>query len=106
MQRAMEESERRRGIQTAYNEAHGITPETIRKNIEDILESVYEGDYVTVEAVAEEGRTYNTAEEIRAQVDLLTKRMAEAARELEFEEAARLRDEIQALKERELEVRA
>jgi len=105
MQRAMEESDRRRRIQRAYNEAHGITPETIQKNIEDILESVYEGDYVTVGAVAEEAPAYGTAEEIRARVGVLTERMMDAAKELEFEEAARLRDEIQVLKARELEVR-
>ncbi|MGM0663396.1 MAG: excinuclease ABC subunit UvrB [Thermodesulfobacteriota bacterium] len=105
MERAMEESDRRRRVQEAYNEANGITPETIHKNIGDILQSVYEADYVTVPAVSEkEAPLYHTAEEIRERVELLTGRMTEAAGRLEFEEAARLRDEIRFLEKQELEI--
>jgi excinuclease ABC subunit B len=103
MQRAMEESERRRRIQMEYNEAHGITPASIQKNISDILGSVYESDYVTVPAAAEEAEAFYTPEVLRERVQVLTERMLEAAERLEFEEAARLRDEIQSLKTQELE---
>jgi excinuclease ABC subunit B len=103
MQRAIGESERRRRLQREYNERNGITPESIRKNITDILESVYESDYVPVPAVAEEAPSYSTPEEIRERIRELTEKMLKAAEELEFEEAARFRDEIQELKEEELE---
>jgi excinuclease ABC subunit B len=103
MQRAMEESERRRRIQMEYNEAHGITPASIQKNISDILGSVYESDYVTVPAAAEEAEAFYTPEVLRERVQVLTERMLEAAERLEFEEAARIRDEIQSLKTQELE---
>jgi len=106
MRRAVEESERRRLVQEAYNEEHGITPETIQKNIADILESVYEADYVPVPSAAEEAEDYLTPDEIRDRVRVLSERMKDAAKDLEFEEAARLRDEIQELKERELELRS
>jgi excinuclease ABC subunit B len=107
MARAMDESARRRLVQMEYNEARGITPESIRKNIGDILQSVYEADYVTVSAVSEEEPpAYRTAQEIRERVELLTARMNEAAARLEFEEAARLRDEIRALEKQELEALA
>ena len=103
MQRAMEESERRRRIQMEYNETYGISPASIQKNISDILGSVYESDYVTVPAAAEEAPAFLTPEVLRERVQVLTDRMLEAAERLEFEEAARLRDEIQSLKTQELE---
>jgi excinuclease ABC subunit B len=106
MQRAMDESERRRSIQHAYNIEHHITPSTIQKNIEDILGSAYEADYVTVPALAEEEAGYLTPDQIQEKIDVLRKKMMVAARELEFEEAARLRDNIKALQEMELDVRA
>jgi excinuclease ABC subunit B len=104
MQRAIEESERRRRIQMEYNELNGITPESIRKNITDILESVYEADYVPVPEVAEDAPAYHTPEEIRDRIEELTDKMLRAAEALEFEDAAHYRDEIQALKDKELEV--
>jgi len=106
MRRAMEESDRRRYIQAAYNEEHHITPETIQKNISDILQSVYEADYVAVPSAAEEAGAYLSPEAIQDRIQALTRRMMDAAADLEFEEAARLRDEIQVLKERELEALA
>jgi len=106
MKRAMEESDRRRSIQAAYNEEHHITPETIQKNISDILQSVYEADYVSVPSAAEEPGAYLSPGEIQDRIQVLTRRRMDAAADLEFEEAARLRDEIQALKERELEALA
>ncbi|MBN1833792.1 MAG: excinuclease ABC subunit UvrB [Deltaproteobacteria bacterium] len=105
MQRAIEESDRRRQIQMEYNEAHGITPTSIQKDIDDILGSVYEADYVTVPAIAEEEAEYLTPERIREMVKDLEKKMKQAARKLEFEGAALLRDKIRALEQKELEIK-
>jgi len=104
MARAVEETNRRRRLQAEYNETHGITPETIRKEIHNILDSVYEGDYVTVATVQEEVVEYKTVEELDQYITGLENQMKEAAAKLEFEEAARLRDEIRDLKEQRLEV--
>ncbi|MFA9434694.1 MAG: excinuclease ABC subunit UvrB [Deltaproteobacteria bacterium] len=104
MARAVEETNRRRRLQAEYNETHGITPETIRKEIHNILDSVYEGDYVTVATVQEEAVEYKTVEELDQYITGLENMMKEAAAKLEFEEAARLRDEIRDLKEQRLEV--
>jgi excinuclease ABC subunit B len=105
MQRAIDECNRRRRVQLEYNLENNITPESIRKNIDNILGSVYEADYVSVPAVAEEAGEYLSPDIIRDMIDDLDKRMKEAAAKLEFEEAARLRDEIKALKQDELDVR-
>ena len=104
MARAVEETNRRRRLQAEYNETHKITPETIRKEIHNILDSVYEGDYVTVATVQEEAVEYKTVEELDQFIKGLENQMKEAAAKLEFEEAARLRDEIRDLKEQRLEV--
>ncbi len=104
MARAVEETNRRRRLQAEYNETHGITPETIRKEIYNILDSVYEGDYVTVAAVQEEAVEYKTVEELDQYIAGLENQMKEAAEKLEFEKAARLRDEIRDLKAERLEV--
>jgi excinuclease ABC subunit B len=103
MARAMEESSRRREIQLEYNRVHEITPESIKKNIEDILGSAYEADYVTLPSIAEEEAPYLDRERIRELIDELTGKMKEAASRLEFEEAADLRDRIRELKKQELE---
>jgi excinuclease ABC subunit B len=104
MRRAMDESDRRRRIQSQYNELNQITPESIHKNIDDILGSAYEADYVTVSKVAEEAPLYLEPELLAATIKELEKKMVAAAKKLEFEEAARLRDRIKALKKRELDL--
>lgn len=104
IERAVEECNRRRKIQLEYNEENNITPESIRKNIDNILGSVYEADYVTVPAVAEESKEYLAPDVIKEMIKDLDKKMKEAAKQLRFEEAARLRDEIKELKQVELDL--
>ncbi len=98
---AIEETERRRAKKQEYNIANGITPESVRKNIGDILEGICEQDYATVETGDEETR-HLIGDNLAAYLKDLEKRMEDAAGELEFEEAARLRDEIHRLQESDL----
>jgi excinuclease ABC subunit B len=101
MQRALQETERRRQIQETFNREMRITPETVRSNIKDILSSIYEADYWTVPAVAEEKVEYGCNEEA---LKKLEEEMKEAARNLEFERAAALRDKMRAIRRRMIEV--
>ncbi|HDZ89657.1 MAG TPA: excinuclease ABC subunit UvrB [Deltaproteobacteria bacterium] len=104
MDRAMRESRRRRLIQLEYNRANNITPVSIQKNIENILQSPYEADYVTVPLIGEEEEPYLTPELLDKTVEDLKAGMIDAASRLEFEEAALFRDRIAALEKRGLEV--
>lgn len=94
---AVEETARRREKQIAWNTEHGITPQSVRKNISDIVSSVFEQDYVTIAPDEDTGVAEFVGQDLGAAIAGLEKRMRSAAAELEFETAARLRDEIQRL---------
>ncbi len=103
MERAIGETNRRREKQMAYNEEHGITPETVKKNVEDILAGLYKGDTdqsrITVKVDAPK-----VGDNLAAHLDALRKDMIKAAENLEFEEAARIRDEVKRLEAVDLAV--
>jgi excinuclease ABC subunit B len=99
MRRAIDETDRRRGIQLEFNREHGITPQTVKKAI---AESWAEADYVDLSTVAEESESYIPLDQIPKQIANLEKQMRDAAAQLEFEQAAELRDRIQRLKQQEL----
>jgi len=105
MARAIEETERRRRIQAEYNRVHGITPETIKKGIHDILSSIYEADYPRVPEVREGDFSYlRDPKALEREIEELRKVMKEAASRFEFERAAELRDRIRELEGRLLEL--
>ncbi|MBC9209379.1 excinuclease ABC subunit UvrB [Roseomonas aerophila] len=104
MRNALEETDRRRAKQQEWNEAHGITPQTIIRQISDVLQSVYEQDYVTIAPTGaeEDGPAHFVGKDLRASIAELEKKMRTAAADLEFETAARMRDEIKRLESLEL----
>jgi excinuclease ABC subunit B len=105
MQRAISETNRRRALQAAYNEAHGITPQTVVKAISSLADAVAEHDYVTVLTAAEERADYVPLLDLPRVVKTLRKEMQTAAKALDFEEAARLRDRIKELEARQVACR-
>ncbi|PRY92949.1 excinuclease ABC subunit B [Hasllibacter halocynthiae] len=103
MERALSETNRRREKQIAYNEAHGITPETVKKNVEDVLAGLYQGDVDMSRVTAKVDKPMVGAN-LQAHLDGLREQMRKAAENLEFEEAARLRDEVKRLEAVDLAV--
>jgi excinuclease ABC subunit B len=99
---AIEETNRRRAKQTAWNEANGITPQSVRSHIGEALSSVFEQDYVTVAPIKNAGVKEFVGKDLKTSIAELEKRMRAAAADLEFEEAARLRDEVKRLEALEL----
>ena len=106
MQRAIEETNRRREKQVEYNTANGITPESIKRSIHDIMDSVYERDHVLISTggAGEFAEAATIGHNFEAVIGGLETRMREAAADLDFETAARLRDEIKRLRQTELAV--
>jgi len=98
IKKAIQETDRRRAIQAAYNKKHNINATTIKKEISDVLESIYEKDYIEV------GTNDNVCGNLTKHLKALNKRMKEAATNLEFEEAVKIRDEIRKLEATELEI--
>ena len=98
MQQSIDETRRRREIQETYNKKHNITPAGIEKNITSIFDSIYEADYV-VPGIAEPAAEYKTMDSLDELIVALEKEMLQAAKELEFERASELRDQIKELKE-------
>ena len=101
---AIAETDRRRAIQEAYNREHGITPASIVKDIDEVLSSVYERDYLAVPSVRDAPEPFMTLAEIEARIQQLSRDMKAAAANLEFEKAASVRDEIKRLRARSLGV--
>ncbi|MBY3441305.1 excinuclease ABC subunit UvrB [Rhizobium laguerreae] len=109
MKRAMEETGRRREKQMIYNQEHGITPESVKARISDILDSVYERDHVRADISGVSGKGFAdggnlVGNNLQTHLNALEKSMRDAAADLDFEKAARLRDEIKRLKAAELAV--
>ena len=105
MRLAIEETARRRRLQADFNVAHGITPESIKKGIPELAYRVSEMDYLTVELAAEAVQPYESPDAVEQTIQKLEEQMKAAAKSLEFERAAELRDRIRTLRLKELEVR-
>jgi excinuclease ABC subunit B len=97
MAQAIRETERRRDLQGAYNAEHGITPESVQRSIHELLQTIYERDYYTVE-VSEAPETFGSDDERQRRIEELEVQMREAARRLDFEQAAELRDRVKGLR--------
>lgn len=104
MKHAIGETERRRNKQIAYNKLHGITPETIRKNIADVMAGVYEGETDEERVTAKVDKPLFVGDNLEKHLNSLRKQMMDAAENLEFEEAARIRDEVKRLETVELTI--
>jgi excinuclease ABC subunit B len=100
MAAALGETERRRQLQAAYNIEHGITPESIRSSIHELLQTVYERDYYTVDVEASPAEQFTSPAELEHRIQELETQMKEAARRLDFEQAAELRDRVRRLRKR------
>jgi excinuclease ABC subunit B len=102
MAQTIAETDRRRTLQAAYNKEHGITPETIRSSIRELLQTIYERDYYTVEVEAPPRETFESPADLERRIADLDAQMKDAARRLDFEHAAELRDRIRALRRQQV----
>jgi len=98
----IQETERRRELQHAYNGAHGITPESIKSSIRELLQTVYERDYYTVPVEEPTAETFESPAALQARIGELEARMKAAAKRLDFEQAAELRDRLKALRKQQI----
>jgi excinuclease ABC subunit B len=105
MQACLDETERRRSKQLAYNREHGITPESVKKSFRSILDDLSSKDYVDLAQVAEDAANYSSPDALKQEIDELKQQMLAAAADLNFEQAAELRDRMLALEKRELALR-
>jgi excinuclease ABC subunit B len=101
MKRALDETNRRRAIQQAYNEEHGITPESIVRPLNSTLAAIVEADYVDISQVSDDIPAFGSQQELDTYIGKLENDMREAARRFEFEQAAKLRDRIRELRTKE-----
>ncbi|MDT7040896.1 excinuclease ABC subunit UvrB [Candidatus Nitronereus thalassa] len=104
MRTTIDETARRRTIQAEYNAVHGITPATIKKRIHDLEYQIAEADYLDLGVAAEKEVVYGDESEIEKTIEALNKEMKVAAKALEFERAAKLRDKIRGLRQQELQL--
>jgi len=102
MAATLAETERRRELQRAYNDAHGITPESIKSSIRELLQTVYERDYYTVPVEEPAAETFESPAALQSRILNLEARMKEAAKRLDFEQAAELRDRLKSLRKQQL----
>ena len=102
MAATIRETERRRELQRAYNDAHGITPESIKSAIRELLQTVYERDYYTVPVEEPAAETFESPAALQSRILELEARMKEAAKRLDFEQAAELRDRLKSLRKLQL----
>ncbi|MGC4085370.1 MAG: helicase-related protein [Vicinamibacterales bacterium] len=103
MRACIGETERRRAMQQAYNEEHGITPQSVVRQLDDVMSSVYERDYMTAPMLVRDGaEVFRTQAELDAHVSRLQEKMKAAAANLDFEKAAALRDDIKRLRNADL----
>jgi len=102
MAATIHETERRRELQRAYNDAHGITPESIKSSIRELLQTIYERDYYTVPVEEPTTETFESPAALHSRILELEARMKEAAKRLDFEQAAELRDRLKSLRKQQL----
>jgi excinuclease ABC subunit B len=102
MAATIRETERRRELQGAYNEANGITPESIKSSIHELLQTIYERDYYTVPVEEKAAEAFDSPAALQTRIGELEARMKEAAKRLDFEQAAELRDRLKALRKQQL----
>ena len=102
MAATIRETERRRELQGAYNAANGITPESIKSSIHELLQTIYERDYYTVPVEEKAAETFESPAALQTRIGELETRMKEAAKRLDFEQAAELRDRLKALRKQQL----